>query len=865
MSDLTPNTNGRLNPQLHNATEPRAAQDAKSIGHDGIMQFSTIRRAAEDIGRALNVTPFPVNGNKKPVIPREDSWKRGLNKFDETLFALWWEWAAKWETRVVGFAVGLPEPYGVVDLDLMPPDKDDEIAKEKAYRINPDRLVTVLRDVALNRLRIPQNAPCALTGRGLHYWVRLPDDMTSDEVRKWISEQLRDGQVVCNFDGTDTPFIVQAELKGWNKGYVLAPPSLNAPSGRCYSWLTEPPKSRDDLPLWTPLIAPKEARGNTKSKSSSKRQKPIKVGEGVIDVFVALLAPHWIEGKRHRLALFLPGFLGKAGWSWNDAERFLRKIAQIADDEELDDDRLRALKDTFEKLSHAPDEVAGLSRLAEEKLLPDWVLTALQDLVTLTRQTDKEGQEAQRDCPFCQLSDDELFERARPVLDAENPVVETAKRLCEASNIIAEDRNAQLLLLIATTRLLPTPAHALVVGTPGVGKSVLVSVVASGIPPCRHKCLIGTSARALLFHNIQSATVLEWLELPDTKGDTIHSQIIRTVLWQNPNQSDAHYLTVEYTQRGYRRLTLRLPRQITLLSTRTGIPTGDNGQTASRFLIVEAEDNPDKRRTVLVDGIGATWESGEIVRHNADELREPVRAFQEWAQRRNWKVVIPYARALTSLLAELPPTERDFRDAQTLLTLIAAHAIWNFQRREHFESNDTITVVATLDDYAVVRELLAPTWSKGRPSSVSQGEQRVIELLQTNDGPLTTKEIAQKLGISESAARNRLNELKRKGFTTDETVEGKRSKAWRLEAETSIALEALPTVEMVRQHWQPEPPTPPENPITACHEVGSNEVSGRRLASEGVPTLKTPVNTGTFSLSSERRLGNGNKAPSHSR
>jgi hypothetical protein len=157
MSDLTPNTNDRLNPQLHNATEPRAALDAKSVRHDGIMQFSTLRRAAEDIGRALNATPFPVDGNKRPVIPKRDSWKRGLDKFDGSLFALWWERAAKWGKRVVGFAVGLPKPYGVVDLDLTPPDKGDEIAREKVYRINPDRLVTRYR------LKSPSNSPkCTL-------------------------------------------------------------------------------------------------------------------------------------------------------------------------------------------------------------------------------------------------------------------------------------------------------------------------------------------------------------------------------------------------------------------------------------------------------------------------------------------------------------------------------------------------------------------------------------------------------------------------------------------------------------------------------------------------------------------------------
>jgi hypothetical protein len=627
--------------------------------------------------------------------------------------------------------------------------------------------------------------------------------MTPDEVSKWISEQLRDGQVVCNVDGTNTPFIVQAELKGWNKGYVLAPPSLNAPSGRRYWWLTEPPKSRDALPLWTPLIAPK-ARENTKSKSSSKRRKSIKVDEGVIDVFVALLAPHWIKDKRHRLALYLSGFLGKAGWSWNDTERFLRKIAQIANDEELDDDRLRALRDTYEKLSHNPNEVAGLSRLAEEKLLPDWVLTALQVLVTLTRQTDKEGQKAQWDCPFCQLSDAELFERARPVLEAENPLQVAVERVSQTFSVVGENDNLQLLLLALTTRIFSQPVNVLVVGGTGQGKSFLTDAACATLPPCCHRRIVGASARALLFHPLAKGTVLQWLELPELGGDTIAATILRSILCQAPQETATDYLFVEWTPKGARRRSVQMPRQVALITTKVELPKDD--QLLSRFLVMEVKESPDKRKAVL-SALAASFNG--VQSNPTDNALEPVRAFAEWLGRFKVRVTIPYANVFADLFAELPASERDYRDFATLFKLVAACALWNLSKRPHAFDGDNLQVIADLNDYATVYRLLLPIWGKPRLAALSETERRVAEALRESD-PATAEELATVVGITSTSIRRILKALAEKGLAERGEKRG-RSYAWRLIGDLDALTVTLPTPDQVRAHWRPDPTDPPKN------------------------------------------------------
>jgi DNA-binding Lrp family transcriptional regulator/energy-coupling factor transporter ATP-binding protein EcfA2 len=448
-------------------------------------------------------------------------------------------------------------------------------------------------------------------------------------------------------------------------------------------------------------------------------------------------------------------------------------------------------------------------------------------------------------CPFCQLSDAELFDLARPVLDAENPVADAAKRLCDAANIVAEDENAQLLLLIATTRILPNPVHALVVGTTGAGKSALVNAVSAAIPPCHRRTLVGTSARALLVHPLKPATLLNWLELPNLDSESIASTILRALLWQDGSDS-ADYLLTEWVGGRAKARTLKLPRQIALLSTRVDLPKDE--QLVTRLFIVEVKETPEKRQSVL-SAIARQWQDSE--RPDPDALRQPVVAFMEWAQRRTWRVVIPFADALMALLSQLPPAERDYRDAANLLRLIAASAIWHLSQRQHALSDEGVTVVADLDDYALVRQLVAPAFAKTRAFALSEGERQIVDALRLGDTPMTAKELAERLGLSDAAVRMRLQALKKKGVVSDESVDSKR-KAWRLEG-TPTMTDFLPTVEALKARWQPEPPDP----------TPEADAKMRRDAKEAPPSHFSPIKQGTFGDAKMRRsdLNRGQNPP----
>jgi len=553
------------------------------------------------------------------------------------------------------------------------------------------------------------------------------------------------------------------------------------------------------------------------------RCQAVIVTESPLDAATLLAASKWtnlpaisVLGKGNAKALSadlhrqaLSDALGDGGtifvWQEPDAENFAQKVAD-------------ALQRPVKVIS-APNAGCKDAYRLWLMLNKDWdaFAKAIRDLTAQATEVvpqqptlsdaplnDNASQREHSTCPYCNLTDDELLALAQPVLNALNPVADAARRLCDAAGIVAEDENAQLLLLIATTRILPHPVHALVIGTTGAGKSALVNAVSAAIPPCHRRTLVGTSARALLVHPLKPATLLNWLELPNLDSESIASTILRALLWQDGSDS-TDYLLTEWVGGRAKARTLKLPRQIALLSTCVDLPKDE--QLVTRLFIVEVKETPEKRQSVL-SAIAHQWQDNE--RPDPDALRQPVIAFMEWAQRRTWRVVIPFADALMALLSQLPPAERDYRDAANLLRLIAASAIWHFQRRQHTITDESVTVIADLADYALVRQLVAPAFAKTRAFALSEGERQIVDTLRASDAPMTVKEIAHATNLSPTAVRCRLNRLKAKEIVADEQSPERREKVWRVVASATFLGDLLPTPDQVRAHWRPDLTDPPE-------------------------------------------------------
>jgi hypothetical protein len=98
--------------------------------------------------------------------------------------------------------------------------------------------------------------------------------------------------------------------------------------------------------------------------------EPVRVNYGELKpqavkvVCGALLVRHWpVKGGRHTTGLVLGGFLARAGWDLDTIKHFVRAVATVAGDEEVED-RVRAAEDSYESFTRG-DETYGLPKLRE--------------------------------------------------------------------------------------------------------------------------------------------------------------------------------------------------------------------------------------------------------------------------------------------------------------------------------------------------------------------------------------------------------------------------------------------------------------------------------------------------------------------
>ena len=94
--------------------------------------------------------------------------------------------------------------------------------------------------------------------------------------------------------------------------------------------------------------------------------------------------------------------------------------------------------------------------------------------------------------------------------------------------------------------------------------------------------------------------------------------------------------------------------------------------------------------------------------------RGPWRELQTWLERGEHRVRLPFAKVLAELVP--PAAVRLRRDFGALLSLVRAHAILHSFNRARDEAG---RIVATFEDYEVVRELVADLIAEGVEATVS--------------------------------------------------------------------------------------------------------------------------------------------------
>jgi DNA-binding transcriptional ArsR family regulator len=171
---------------------------------------------------------------------------------------------------------------------------------------------------------------------------------------------------------------------------------------------------------------------------------------------------------------------------------------------------------------------------------------------------------------------------------------------------------------------------------------------------------------------------------------------------------------------------------------------------------------------------------------------------QIWLENVEHRVTIPYSETLASLVP--PIAVRLRRDFGALLNLIRAHALLHQTTRERDGEG---RIVATIEDYARVRELVADLVFEGIeatvPATVRETLEAVKSLREESKGePVTVAELARKLKLDRSAVSRRVRNAKDRGYLRD--LEENQRKPSRLVLGDDLPddLEILPKLEDVR-------------------------------------------------------------------
>ncbi|HEX2988153.1 MAG TPA: CHC2 zinc finger domain-containing protein, partial [Chloroflexota bacterium] len=304
--------------------------------------------------------------------------------------------------------------------------------------------------------------------------------------------------------------------------------------------------------------------------------------------------------------------------------------------------------------------------------------------------------------------------------------------------VAGEDRLAEILFLALVSRHLDRPVSVAVKGPSSGGKSYLIEQVLSYFPPSAYFSLSGMSEHALAYMEEPLAhRHLVVYEAAGMEGE-LATYLIRSLL----SEGVVRYATVVKTGDVPRQKVLELEGPTGLIVTTTRASLHPENET--RLLSLTVTDTPEQTRSVfraIADESERSQDQTEL---------EPWIALQTWLDLAGQhKVAVPFALDLAELIP--PVAVRLRRDVSTVLNLVRAHALLHQARRER---DQTGRVVATLDDYAVVRDLVSDLLSSEVGLAVShetrEAVQAVRELNNQTGKPISNRQVAEHLHLDAS-------------------------------------------------------------------------------------------------------------------
>ena len=348
------------------------------------------------------------------------------------------------------------------------------------------------------------------------------------------------------------------------------------------------------------------------------------------------------------------------------------------------------------------------------------------------------------------------------------------------SGLAGESRIAEIIYLAVTSRLLEKPVSVAVKGPSSGGKSFTVERVLAYFPESAYYALTSMSERALAYDEEPlSHRMLVIYEASGMEGD-MQTYLVRSLL----SEGKLRYLTLEKGSEGIKPRLIEREGPTGLIVTTTATRLHPENET--RLISLTVTDTQDQTRNILA----------ALAEESAEEPDfAPWLALQEWLETAERRVTIPYARNLARMVP--PVAVRLRRDFAAVLNLVRAHAVLHQATRER---DDRGMILANLEDYAKVRELVADLVSEGVgatvPPIVRETVGAVARLLNGGDSAsVTSREVGEELGLEKGPVSRRVRLALDAGYLRN--LEDRRGRPAQLVLGDGMPedLRILPTVE----------------------------------------------------------------------
>jgi hypothetical protein len=356
----------------------------------------------------------------------------------------------------------------------------------------------------------------------------------------------------------------------------------------------------------------------------------------------------------------------------------------------------------------------------------------------------------------------------------------------QLSGVAGESRQMRLLYLGLNSRQLDKPVSMAVKGTSSSGKSHLVEQVLKAFPKSAYYELTAMSEKALIYLDEDMRhRFLVVFEASGMAGD-MQTYLMRTLL----SEHRIRYQTAESTSQGVKPRLLELEGPTGLIVTTT--QTRMHPENETRLFSLTVTDTREQTKAIF-----------EAL---AEEDREPVdietwRQLQVWLEGQAHTASVPYGKVLASMVP--PVAVRLRRDFGAVLQLIRSHAILHQASRE---KDNKGRVIATLQDYAVVRQLVADLVAEGVDATVSktmrQTVKAVTKLTSGDKEHIGIKPLAAELKLDKASTSRRVKAAREAGYLVNlEETKGKPAKIAAGEP-LPADLVILPTPKTLATAWE---------------------------------------------------------------